>query len=70
MPVSRALLDGVRSFKLRYRSDGKTWRDDWPPPTLNGVRPERELRWRPLAVEVTLDLEDWGKLTRIIEVAG
>ncbi len=31
--------------------------------------PDKTLRWRPLAVEVTLELEDWGKITRIIEVA-
>jgi general secretion pathway protein J len=70
LPVSRELLSGVRIFKLRYMSDARTWRDDWPPPTLSGARPERELRWRPIAVEVTLELEDWGRLTRIIEVAG
>jgi hypothetical protein len=28
------------------------------------------LRMRPIAVEITLDTEDWGKLVRTIEVAG
>ena len=28
------------------------------------------LRMRPLAVEITLDTEDWGKIVRIIEIAG
>jgi hypothetical protein len=28
------------------------------------------LRWRPVAVEVTIELEDWGILMRHIEVAG
>ncbi|MEO6185542.1 MAG: type II secretion system minor pseudopilin GspJ [Steroidobacteraceae bacterium] len=70
-PVSRELLGGVRAFKLRFMNDGRTWQEGWPPPTLSGgTRPERELRWRPIAVEVTLELEDWGRLTRIIEVAG
>jgi general secretion pathway protein J len=70
-PVSRELLSGVRLFKVRYMSDARTWQDSWPPATLGGgARPERELRWRPIAVEVTLELEDWGRLTRLIEVAG
>ena len=30
----------------------------------------RYLRWRPVAVEVTLRLTDWGTITRLIEVAG
>jgi hypothetical protein len=25
---------------------------------------------RPLAVEITLDTEDWGKIVRVIEVPG
>jgi len=31
---------------------------------------EWTLRQRPLAVEITLDTEDWGKIVRIIEIAG
>ena len=26
------------------------------------------LRTRPFAVEITLDLEDWGKIVRVVEV--
>ena len=31
---------------------------------------EMSLRQRPLAVEITLDTEDWGKIVRIVEIAG
>jgi len=31
---------------------------------------EMSLRQRPLAVEITLDTDDWGKIVRIIEIAG
>jgi len=31
---------------------------------------EAVLRERPLAVEITIDSEDWGKLVRLIEIAG
>ena len=34
------------------------------------VAQEQALRQRPLAVEITLDTEDWGKIVRIIEIAG
>ncbi len=69
-PMSKEMLTGVKSFRLRFMNDGRTWQDDWPPPTLNTAPDERWMRWRPIAVEVTLELDDWGKLTRIIEVAG
>jgi general secretion pathway protein J len=67
-PRSRELLDRLKSLTLRYMDDGGTWRNDWPPAVAGPISP-KDLRWRPLAVEATLDLEDWGKITRIIEVA-
>jgi general secretion pathway protein J len=69
-PIVRQQLDRVRSFRIRFMNDGRAWQDEWPPQTLQGTRGNRELRWRPLAVEVTLELEDYGKITRLIEVAG
>jgi len=69
-PVSRQLLSGVSAFHVRFMNDGRTWQDGWPPPPLSGNPDERWLRWRPIAVEVTVELEDWGRITRIIEVAG
>jgi general secretion pathway protein J len=69
-PVSRELLDGVRALRVRYMNDGRNWQESWPPASLGTTREERELRWRPLAVEITLELEDWGQITRLIEVPG
>ncbi len=69
-PIKRELLTGVKSFKLRFYSDGRNWQESWPPPSLGATRIEREQRWRPIAVEVTLELVDWGVIRRIIEVPG
>jgi len=65
-PVRRDLLTGVRSVRFRYMDVARQWRDQWP---AQGVGdPRVQLRSRPVAVEVTLELEDWGKITRIFEV--
>lgn len=69
-PVSRELLTGVQAFRVRFMNDGHAWQEGWPPPPISGTQDERWLRWRPIAVEVTIELEDWGRITRIIEVAG
>jgi general secretion pathway protein J len=69
VPHTRELLTGVKAFRVRFMNDGRNWQDGWPPPAL-GTPDERWMRWRPIAVEVTLELEDWGRLTRLIEVAG
>ncbi len=70
-PVSRQLLDDVVNFKVRYMDAGRTWQDSWPPAAQSGgTRTQRELGLRPIAVEVTLELKDFGVLTRLIEVTG
>jgi len=66
-PRSRTLIDRVKSVTFRY-FEGNQWRPEWPPANSGGL-PAQTLIWRPLAVEATIELEDWGKVTRIIEVA-
>ena len=68
----RELLDDVESFSLRFL-DGNgnlQWQANWPTQLLQGGPAQDLLRARPVAVEVTLKLKDWGVLTRVIEVAG
>ena len=66
-PVRVRLLSGVRAVNFRFLSPAQEWVERWPQPGGNPVDQER---LRPAAVEVTLDLEDWGEIKRIIEVAG
>jgi general secretion pathway protein J len=58
---------------IRYMDVNHQWQEQWPPTTntvLVGGNQELSLRQRPLAVEITLDTEDWGKVVRIVEIAG
>ncbi len=66
-PVRVRLLSGVRSVTFRFLAPSQEWVDRWPEP---GGNPLQQQRLRPGAVEVTLDLEDWGQIRRVIEVAG
>jgi general secretion pathway protein J len=66
----RELLEQVEALSFRYMDAGHRWSEFWQPNTgTDGVR-EPRLRYRPVAVEVTLVLKDWGKLLRIIEIPG
>jgi hypothetical protein len=48
-----------------------TWQPQWPPSTVVGTAAlESSLRIRPIAVQVTIETEDFGQVTRIFEVAG
>ncbi len=66
--VVQDLLTGVKAIKLRYLdSSNQSWQTQWPPPTM-GV-PDR-LWNRPVAVELIIEFKDWGRIRRLIEVAG
>ena len=66
-PVSTVLLEDVREVSFRFMDQNRNWHTQWPP--LGYSAPDIA-RLRPIAVEITLDLEDWGKLVRLVEVAG
>jgi general secretion pathway protein J len=74
-PVRVELLDKVRSVRFRFMDGDRVWQEAWPaqsrgnfPAGLTIGAPG--MTERPLAVEVVLELEDWGTLTRLIEVPG
>jgi general secretion pathway protein J len=67
-PVRVNLLKGVRGLQLRFMNPSREWVDRWP--QVQGPATVEQERQRPLAVEVTLDLDDWGTIRRIVEVAG
>lgn len=64
-PRSEELLSGVNEFKLLYLDSQDEWQTQWPPAqgatTADGQRPR--------AVRILLDLEDWGSVERLVEVA-
>jgi general secretion pathway protein J len=68
--VKRELVTKVRTVRMRFMDAGHQWREQWPVPgiPIPNSLPGEDLS-RPIAVEVTLELEDWGTIQRIFEVA-
>ena len=67
-PVKRDLCAHVKTVTFRYMDITRQWRDTWPPQSAVAGTTQLNLRLRPVAVEVTLELEDYGKVVRILEV--
>jgi general secretion pathway protein J len=65
-PVKVRMLDGVRNVTFRFLTSNRSWVDRWPAQQVGG----RTERSRPAAIEVVLDLEDWGEIRRLVEIAG
>ena len=70
--TKRDLLTHVKSLSFRFMDQSHTWQQQWPAQTAvaGGFAQQQTLRSRPIAVEITLELDDWGKIVRILEVAG
>ncbi|HUG04828.1 MAG TPA: type II secretion system minor pseudopilin GspJ [Steroidobacteraceae bacterium] len=66
-PIARELLQDVDSVEIRYMNNGREWVAEWPPV---GSTADFGFRLRPLAVEITIVLADYGELRRLIEVPG
>ena len=65
-PVERDLLDRVVEIRFRFvGGSGGEWAEQWPA-TL-GTGDPADL---PRAIEVVIELEDWGEIRRLVEVAG
>jgi general secretion pathway protein J len=66
-PVVQDLFTGVKAIQLRYLDGNQTWQTQWPPPTL--AQPD-SLWTRPVAVELIIEFKDWGRVRRVVEIAG
>jgi general secretion pathway protein J len=72
-PRQRVLLTKVKSVEMRFLDPvSRNWREDWPSVTSQGpVNPtniDQLLRTRPLAIEITIVFEDWGRVQRLFEI--
>jgi len=66
-PTRVRLLGKVRDVRFRFMNTAREWVERWPANDVVG--PDQD-RTRPAAIEVVIDLEDWGEIRRVIEVAG
>jgi general secretion pathway protein J len=64
--TTRTLMTNVESLELRFLDDKYQWRSDWP--SANNLASAEPVE-RPLAIEITLNMNDWGEIQRLIWVA-
>jgi general secretion pathway protein J len=62
-PLARDLLGDVQRIGFRY-FDGRQWREQWP----LGHASVRPLRSLPRAVEFSIETEDFGTFTRMVDL--
>lgn len=66
-PIRAELLDGVTNVELRFLDTAGEWHFEWPPLDRRGPQ---SLISQPRAVEFALELEDLGRIYRLVETSG
>jgi len=59
-PHETVLMDDVDSMELRYLDSNNQWHQEWPPLNQSGSASVSLV-----AIEVKLELKDWGELVRL-----
>ncbi len=62
---SQPLLDGVEEFQLRFLDHELKWKREWPTLNSSEEKPQPAL---PLAVEVTIETAEWGRIRRLFQL--
>jgi general secretion pathway protein J len=68
--VERELLEDVIAVQFRFMDQNRQWVDQWPPLVATAGSTSPQAGTRPIAVEVTLELRDVGRIVRLVEVPG
>jgi general secretion pathway protein J len=66
-PVRAEILDGVTNVEVRFLDRGGEWHLEWPPLDRRGPQ---SLISQPRAVEFAVELEDFGRVYRLVETSG
>ena len=69
-PIVQDVFAGVKAIQFRYLDDNQAWHSSWPQQTAVSAATTNFLTTRPIAVEVVIEFKDWGRIRRLIEVAG
>ena len=58
------LIDGLEEVSIRFLDENAEWQEEWPP-VNTGASISNTLARQPLAIEVVLNLSDWGEIRRL-----
>jgi len=65
-PQETVLLDKVKGFEMRFLDPQMKWQLQWPPATTDNSSQVM----LPRAIEVSIDVEGWGRIPRMFRVPG
>ncbi len=67
-PYESVLLDEVEAVSIRFLDSNNEWQNEWPPLDATGLPGDDTTTLT--AIEISLELQDWGELVRVFKVSG
>jgi len=68
-PYVEVLIDGVSAVDMRFMSQDRQWAGYWPPDASNNAE-NQDAVLMPRAIEVSVDVNGWGRIVRLFRVPG
>ena len=65
--VKRVLITNIESIEFRFLDADNEWQENWPTAEAQVSGGPVTL---PVAVEITLNMHDWGEIKRLVRVSG
>lgn len=63
--VERTLITNIESLEFRFLDEKNEWQSNWPVASVQASGTPASL---PVAVELTLKMNDWGEIKRLIRI--
>lgn len=67
-PLKIDLLTQVDELQLKYLDKGQRWHEQWPPLNFLNTAPDEQTNPTLKAIEITLTVVGWGRITRLFRV--
>jgi len=68
-PYAEVLIDGVSTVDVRFMGQDRQWVGYWPPDSAgNAQSPDAVVM--PQAIEISVDVNGWGRIVRLFRVPG
>ncbi|MFV2004615.1 MAG: type II secretion system minor pseudopilin GspJ [Gammaproteobacteria bacterium] len=64
-PKKTTIIDGVEKVTIRFLDEKGQWRTQWPPLNSASTGQQGSKPKRPSAIEIVLQLNDWGDIRRL-----
>jgi len=68
-PYAEVLIDGVSAVDVRFMGQDRQWVGYWPPDSGSNAQ-NQDAVLMPQAIEISVDVNGWGRIVRLFRVPG